>query len=140
MLLTPMWIDLARTSATLSQPFERLCKERGLSAPQFEALRVLREEGGEKLPSLALASRLMTPVPDITRLVDRLERGGLAKRERSAADRRIVFISSTPKGLAALAALDAPVRDIQRSQAARLTRKELAQLAALLEKARAGSA
>ncbi len=88
------------------------------------------------MPSLAVAQRLVTRVPDITRLVDRLEASGLVKRERCTEDRRVVYVSITLKGQSLLAALDEPVREMHRKQLEHMPRKDLAELSRLLTAAR----
>jgi len=130
------FLNLIRTATALQADAERLFKEKGLSAATYNVLRILRGHG-TKLPSLAIADQLITRVPDITRLVDRLEKSGLILRERCKEDRRIVHVSITPKGLALLAQLDEPVRTMHRRQLAHMSKKDLAELSRLLEQARA---
>lgn len=129
------FLNLVRTAAHLAGEFDALFKSHGLSHPQYNVLRILRGEG-TKLPSLAVADRLVTRVPDITRLVDRLQEAGLVARERCEKDRRVVYVGITPQGLALLSRLDQPVRDLHRAQLGHLTRAELKSLSALLTRAR----
>ena len=105
-------------------------------------LRILRgagavgsaDQGG--LPCLEIASRMITRVPDITRLVDRLEAGGLVTRARTREDRRGVLVRITQQGLDAIAALDAPLLEVHKRQMSHMTRSELEELSRLLVKAR----
>ncbi len=77
------------------------------------------------MPCLEVASRMISHLPDITRLVDSLEAGGLVERCRTQEDRRLVLVKITPPGLAVLAALDAPVLELHRKQLGHLTPEEL---------------
>lgn len=129
------FLNIIRTASFLDAEFDALFKQHSLSNAQYNVLRILRGEG-TRMPSLAVAERLVTRVPDITRLVDRLELAGLVKRERSTDDRRVVYVSITPKGQSLLASLDEPVRAMHRAQLAHMSRKDLAELSRLLTLAR----
>ena len=116
--------------------FDRLVREQGLSAPQYNILRILRGQKGEGLPSSKITPRMISCVPDITRLVDRLEKAGLVKRERSKADRRIVKIAITEDGMDLLGTLDEPVRVLDKGLLGHMTKKELQNVIQLMAKAR----
>jgi DNA-binding MarR family transcriptional regulator len=77
---------------------------------------------------------MVTRVPDVTRLVDRLEGLGFVRRERAEGDRRVVEVSITKRGLEVLAELDEPLVDAHRRQFGSLARAEIAQLRRLLDK------
>jgi DNA-binding MarR family transcriptional regulator len=79
---------------------------------------------------------MITRVPDVTRLVDRLEAQSLVRRDRTSRDRRVVLVSLTPKGIKLLATLDEPVLRIHDEQLGHMTREELHELSRLLTKAR----
>ena len=130
------YLNLLRTMTVLAADFERLFKDAGLSEPQYNVLRILRGAGGDGLPCLEVGARMITRVPDITRLVDRLEAAGLVERRRTSEDRRVVMISITKKGLDAIAPLDAELTAIHKRQMGHMTRRELEELSRLLEKAR----
>src|SRR5437763_8988755 len=98
-------LNLARTADFLHQPFEKLFEAYGLSGPQYNVLRILRGHGPGGVPCHAIVEQMITPTPDVTRLVDRLERAGLAQRVRTPEDRRVVLVHATPAGLALLARL-----------------------------------
>jgi DNA-binding MarR family transcriptional regulator len=129
-------LNLARTHDHLCQQFQRLFAGAGISGPQYNVLRILRGVGGDGLPSLEIAARMITRTPDITRLVDRLEEAGLVVRTRTPQDRRLVLVRITPAGLDLLARLDQPVLDQHRRALGHLSRDELAELSRLLVKAR----
>ncbi|WZP00007.1 MarR family transcriptional regulator [Isosphaeraceae bacterium EP7] len=128
-------LNLARTNDVLESAFSALFREHRLTSSQYNALRILRGEGSP-LPCLEVASRMITRLPDITRLVDRLEESGLVERTRSLEDRRVVWVGITDKGRAVLSGLDTPVRDLQRRLLGHLDPAELAELNRLLVKAR----
>ncbi|MEM9881512.1 MAG: MarR family transcriptional regulator [Planctomycetota bacterium] len=136
------YINLVRTTGILGGEFAALFKRHGLSESTYNVLRILRGvkrgESAEGLPSLEVAERLVTRVPDITRLVNRLIEAGLASRCRADDDRRVARVSITPAGLDALRRLDRPVRRLHTRQLGHLDADELATLNRLLEKARQG--
>lgn len=133
------YLNIVRTASHLEAAFDDLFKSHGLTHSQYNVLRILRGEG-QKMPSLTVADRLITRVPDITRLVDRLEAAQLVKRERCTKDRRVVYVQITPQGLALLATIDEPVRDLHRSQLQHMSRSELKALSTLLVRAREAAA
>jgi len=128
-------LNILRTNDTLQAGFAKLFKEHGISSPLYNVLRILRGEGAP-LPCLEVAGRMVTRVPDITRLVDRLEILGLVARKRTDDDRRVVLIAITEAGLTLLANLENPVRDLHRRQLGHLSPDEMATLNHLLVKAR----
>jgi DNA-binding MarR family transcriptional regulator len=128
-------LSLVRTNDQFGIRFSRLFREYGLTPSQYNVLRILRGEGGP-LPCLEIADRLIAVVPGITGLIDRLEGLGLVTRERSTEDRRVVYVTITPKALDLLARLDEPVKALHRRLLGHLTAAELADLIRLLEKAR----
>jgi DNA-binding MarR family transcriptional regulator len=130
------FLNLVRTHGVLEADFLRLFKRHGISEPKYNVLRILRGAGGEGLPSLEIASRMITRVPDVTRIVDRLETQGLVKRSRPAHDLRVVVVRITKKGIDLLAKLDEPVKQLHCRQLQHMSGGELAELSRLLEKAR----
>src|SRR5262245_11939826 len=101
-------LNLARTNDQFSIRFARMFREYGLTGSQYNVLRILRGEG-TPLPILEVADRLITAVPGITGLIDRLEAMNLVCRRRCDNDRRVVYVEITPKALELLARLDEPV-------------------------------
>jgi DNA-binding MarR family transcriptional regulator len=129
-------LNLARTHDHVFQQFGHLFCSHGISGPQYNVLRILRGAGGDGLPCLEIASRMITRTPDITRLVDRLEEAGLVERSRIPQDRRLVLVKLTRPGQELLARLDQPVLDLHQRALGHLSRNELAELNRLLVKAR----
>lgn len=128
-------LNILRTGDQFQNRFGRLFRGFGLTASQYNVLRILRGEGGP-LPSLEIADRMIQVVPAITGLIDRLEQQGLVRRERCTEDRRVVYVELTPAGAGLVARLDEPVHELHRRLMGHLTRSELAELSRLLEKAR----
>ncbi len=128
-------LNITRTADRFGICFTRLFREHGLTPSQYNVLRILRGEG-KPLPILEVADRMLTAVPGITGLIDRLEAMGLLARERSTEDRRVVFVTITGSGLELLARIDAPEAALHKRLLGHLTPNELRELTRLLEKAR----
>lgn len=126
-----VFVELLRTADLLARAPALLLKEHDLSANQYNVLRILRG-APEGLLCGALAERMISRDPDITRLLDRLEERGLTARCREDPDRRRVHVRITDKGLALLVHLDATVRRAHRQQLGHLTPKQLSDLNRLL--------
>lgn len=116
--------------------FEAVCAPFDITGQQYNVLRILRGAGPEGLPTLTIAERMIERAPGITRMIDRLEAKGLVARETRPEDRRRVHCRVTEKGLDLLTLLDAPVEEFNAVAFRGLSRAELGQLAALLEKTR----
>lgn len=130
------FLNLWRTFDGLRGEFESLFRSRGLSDSQYNVLRILRGVGSEGLPCSEIAQRMVSRDPDITRLVDRLEKAGLVARARVSHDRRVILVRITSAGLALVGELDDPIRKLHRRQLGHLSAAELAELSDLLVKAR----
>ena len=131
-------LNLHRTANAMGQAFGPVLKDADLTPTQYNVLRILRGAGKAGLPCGEIANRMITKDPDITRLVDRLVKRGLVRRDRDEADRRVVRTVITAEGQRLLARLDAPVDDANTRLLGHLGARKLRQLAALLESARAG--
>lgn len=130
------FLALARTAAVLGDDMDRLLAPHGLSQPQYNVLRILRGAGDGGLCRHEIRDRLLSRMPDVTRLVDRLEEGGLAERVRDTVDRRVVRTTITDAGRALLGQLDAPVAAEHARQFGHLSEGEAARLVALLDAVR----
>ena len=129
-------LNLARTCDVLAgEMVARVFKPAGLSPAQYNVLRILRG-AGEHLACGEIADRMIARDPDMTRLLDRLEKRKLVSRCRQQDDRRVVAVRITDAGLKLLAELDPRVLGAHREQLSHMTESELKQLIALLEKAR----
>lgn len=115
----------------------QLLKSQELSVTQYNVLRILRGAAGW-LTCGEIGNRMITRDPDITRLLDRLEKRMLIERARDEKDRRAVLTRITPEGMKLLAALDGPVRETHRRALGHLGAQRLAHLSELLAVCRAG--
>jgi DNA-binding MarR family transcriptional regulator len=103
-------VGILRTAALIERHFAQVVARTGVTVQQYNVLRILRGAGAEGLPTLVIRDRMIHAAPGITRLLDKLEKAGLARRERASPDRRQVFCYITPKGLEVLAQLDEEMR------------------------------
>lgn len=139
-----VFLNLLRTATLLDGGLTALFKPHGLSGSTYNALRILRGHHPHGVPSQTIGAQLVARGPDVTRLVDRLVKLGLAERERTSraaeTDRRKVIVHVTPKGLALLSELDEPVLRLHKRQLGHMTKPDLALLIDLLTQARCGVA
>src|SRR5271169_6172952 len=124
-------LDLVRTADLLSRGPLQVLKTEDLSGTQYNVLRILRG-APEGLACGEIASRMITRDPDVTRLLDRVEKRGLISRCRETRDRRTVMARITPEGLELLSRLDEPVQAAHRKQLGHLGRERLRALTELL--------
>ncbi|MCC7491581.1 MAG: MarR family transcriptional regulator [Fimbriimonadaceae bacterium] len=129
-----VYAALARASEGLTAAVVEVLRPAGLSAPQYNVLRILRGAGPAGLRCTDLRERLINRDPDITRLLDRLETAGWIARQRSRTDRRAVHSVITPAGLDLLAQLDTPVREAHAAELAVLGEKRLRKLLETLQR------
>lgn len=128
------YLSIARTRSTLEGAFHALFKRHRLTEPSFNLLRIVRghEDRGEPIRSSAIREQMVVRVPDVTRLVDRLEQRGLVSRHRCPADKRVVFVRITPEGRELLQTLHAEVGRLHIEVLDHLTADELIELNRLL--------
>jgi DNA-binding MarR family transcriptional regulator len=129
-------LNVARTAAVLGDAFERMLRPYGISATQYNVLRILRGADPDGLCRNEVRDRLLTRMPDVTRLLDRMEEAGLVTRVRSTTDRRLVSTQLTRKGRELVDALDGPVEAEHERQLGHLDEAQLRQLVDLLTLAR----
>src|SRR6478752_902919 len=103
-------LNVARAAAELEHTFESAFKAYGITNTQFNVLHILRGAGGDGLCRTEIGERMIRRVPDVTRLLDRLEQAALIIRERVGDDRRFVTTRITAKGKALLDRLDGEVQ------------------------------
>ena len=130
-----VFLELLRTTDMLTRKLVTVLKEDELSSNQYNVLRILRG-APEGLPCGEIASRMITRDPDITRLLDRLEKRRLISRCRETKDRRMVMARITREGLKLLGNLDESVEEAHRRQLGHLGRERLRALTDLLIAAR----
>lgn len=128
-----IFIALLKVADAMAQEAEQLTRTAELTGTQYNVLRILRGAGPDGLPCRGIGDRMITHDPDITRLLDRMEKRGLITRERQKDDRRVVKTRITPHGLALLKPLDQPMRDLHKRQFRHMAGTRLKMLCDLLE-------
>src|SRR6476646_5940662 len=130
-------VSILRTAALIERHFAQVVARTGVTVQQYNVLRILRGAGTEGLPTLVIRDRMIHAAPGITRLLDKLETAGLARRERTSPDRRQVFCFITQQGLEVLETLDEETRQADEMAVGNLDEMEQRQLIKLLEGVRA---
>lgn len=130
------FLNLVRTSAQLQHALHLQLKPYGITETQYNSLRILRGAGSSGLTCAEIGERLVSHDPDITRLVERLQRQGLVHRERGEKDRRVVLTRITAAGLDRLKEVDPVVNSTVLALLAHLSSSELKTMISLLERAR----
>lgn len=125
-------LSVVRTATTLQDAGEEIFKPAGITGTQFNVLRILRGAEPEGLCRNELRARMLTRMPDVTRLLDRMEKAGLVERSREGEDRRMVSTQITAAGRALLAELDPKVLAFHKRQLSHLTEAQLHSLIDLL--------
>jgi DNA-binding MarR family transcriptional regulator len=129
-------LTLMRTADCLHRAFQQRLKPFGLTVTQYNVLRILRGAGTRGLTCTAIGRMMITPVPDITRLLARLQAQNLLSQQRDSQDRRIVWTHISEEGFEILRKLDAIVERTPRELLQRLSCDEVGELTRLLVKAR----
>lgn len=130
------YLNLVRTAGRLSDEVTALCKAEGISQPQYNVLRILRGAGEEGLSCGEVAQRMIHRLPDISRLLDRLEAARLVRKRRTRQDRRVVRVVISVKGLGVLDRLDRPLVELHRRQFGSLEPTEMVEINRLLVRLR----
>lgn len=131
------FLSIVQAAEEMQRGVAELLKTRDLSLAQYNVLRILRGAGPEGATCGDVSDNLVRHDPDVTRLMDRLDKRGLIERARDTKDRRVVRTHLTKAGLALLAELDDPVDELHARQLGHVGNKRLAELVALLDEARA---
>lgn len=128
--------DILRTAGSLRHFYADLFDQHGITSQQYNVVRILRGAGPQGLPTLEIVNRMIDQAPGITRLLDRLERKQLIRRERPANNRRKVICYVTQKGVDLLRQMDKPIQERVRAAVRCLTDAEVADLVKYLERIR----
>ncbi|MEP6493983.1 MAG: MarR family transcriptional regulator [bacterium] len=131
-------MSILRTAALIERHFAQVVARTGVTIQQYNVLRILRGAGADGLPTLVIRDRMIHAAPGITRLLDKLEKAGLARRERTSTDRRQVFCYITDEGRTVVEALEEEMREADEIAVGSLSELEQTQLLKLLEGVRSG--
>ena len=129
-------LNIWRTAGRLELLINDLLKKFALTLAQYNVLRILRGAGSHGLPCSQLGERMITNDPDITRLLDRMEKNGFVTRTRSRSDRRVVVAYISESALELLGKIDGPLIERIRSTVGKVDVSELLSLIRTLEHVR----
>lgn len=133
-------LNIARTASMLSGAEHAFFRRFDLSPPAYNLLRILRGHArkGERdgVRASEIGCQMIVRMPDVTRLVDRLEARGLVGRKADVVDRRVKYVRITEKGLKLLERIDPEILSLSRDVLGHLSDKELRSISTLMEKAR----
>jgi DNA-binding MarR family transcriptional regulator len=127
-----LFVAILKAADSLSQEAEQLIKSAGLTGTQYNVLRILRGAEPEGLLCRGIGERMISRDPDMTRLLDRMEKHKLITRERQKEDRRVIKTRITAEGLRILKKLDRPVHQLHKKQFRHMSAARLKQLVELL--------
>jgi DNA-binding MarR family transcriptional regulator len=128
-----LFVALLKAADALGQQAEQLIRSAGLTGTQYNVLRILRGARPAGLACRAIGDRMISHDPDMTRLLDRMEKRGLIRRERQKDDRRVVKTHITSQGLELLKPLDQPMRELHKQQFRHMPATRVKNLVELLE-------
>lgn len=126
-------LSVVRTSAELMDKFELFLRPYGITGTQYNVLRILRGAEPEGLCRNELRDRMLTRMPDVTRLLDRMAEAGLVERTRDNEDRRMVTSRITKKSMQLLADLDPIVAENEKTFFSGISRDQIQTLIDVLD-------
>ncbi|NBC15953.1 MAG: MarR family transcriptional regulator [Bacteroidetes bacterium] len=129
-------LNIMVTNSWLTSELSAAMSPHGMTPAQYNVLRILRGSHPDRLTCSQIGDRLLDRTPDVTRLLNRLERSDLVDRRRAEYDRRVVEVGITDEGLALLGRMQEDVDEVQRHLTEHLTEEEQRQLSDLLERMR----
>ncbi|HEU5401514.1 MAG TPA: MarR family transcriptional regulator [Terriglobales bacterium] len=130
------FLALQRTADSISQKFEQFLKPWGVSGTQYNVLRILRGAGREGLRCGDIGERMIAHDPDITRLLDRMEKAGWIARARDRRDRRVVLTHINRRGLDLLKQIDKPIEKFTQELGSHIPDKRFQDLIDILDEIR----
>src|SRR6202140_149766 len=126
------FIALQKAADKLALQAEQLLKSNGLTGAQYNVLRILRGAEPDGFPCSSIGERIISHDPDMTRLLDPMEKRHLITRQRQSDDRRVVKTRITGGGLEVVNKLYSPIRDLHKRQFAHMGAASVRNLADLL--------
>jgi DNA-binding MarR family transcriptional regulator len=132
-------VSILRTAAVLEYEINEALKPFDLTSTQYNVLRILRGAEPNGLCGREVGERLITPLPDVPRLLDRMTEAGLVARKRDPEDRRHVTARITPRGLRLLDEVQPTLEAIERKRTRALGRDQIQALLEHLDLVRSGT-
>lgn len=127
-------LNLGVASNILKNRFEKILAPFAITGTQYNVLRILKGVSPEGHPRCEIMQRMMDRAPDITRLIDRLEKQGLVLRDRTNEDRRMSITKITEKGLKLINEVQPLIEKEHKEITKNLTETECKELSVLIEK------
>lgn len=127
-------INLIVVTDAIRAPFESVCAKHEITQSQYNVLRILRGAGEAGHPRCEIAGRMAERAPDITRLIDRLEKQGLVERDRSDEDRRLSVAKISRTGLELLDRMKPELVEVNLKISEKMSTAEWIALSSLCEK------
>lgn len=128
-----VFLHLWRTYDLLKAIEEACLSSSGVTAQQYNVLRILRSVSPQGMQTMHLGQRMISRGPDITRMLDRLERAQLIKRTRRATNRRVVDARITEAGEALLDKMSGEIVEMHKKQVGHLSKSQQEELVRLLK-------
>lgn len=126
-------LNILVTADYLRRQSAHICEEFGITLPQYNVLRILRGVYPDGHPRCEIAMRMVEFAPDVTRLIDRLEKQNLVERDRSEKDRRLSITRITRSGLDLVKRIEPSVEAISMDLTSKLTPQDFEELSRICE-------
>jgi DNA-binding MarR family transcriptional regulator len=105
-------VSLLRTTDVLHERFEQIVRPFNISMTQYNVLRILRGAEPSGRTCGEIGERMIAREPDVTRLLERMDKAGLIRRTRDSADRRVVVTRINASGLKLLDEMEPKMREL----------------------------
>lgn len=126
-------LNILVAAGHLKEQIERICLESGITAAQYNLLRILKGGPPEGYSRREILERMIERAPDCTRLIDRLERQKLVRRTRTSSDRRLSLTSITREGSQLLEQIAPAIESLHAAMAKRISNRDQRKLSRILE-------
>jgi DNA-binding MarR family transcriptional regulator len=127
------WLGLVVATDHVTAYTEGVCEEHGITGDQYNVLRILRGSRPHGLDRGEITARLARRAPDMTRMLDRLERQRLVRRKRGGDDARRSVAQITDAGARLLERMEPLMEAAMAEATAALTGEQLRRLAELCD-------
>ena len=128
------YLSLMVAADQLQRHTDDVCEKHGVTSAQYDVLRILRGVYPDGHARFDIIDRMIHTAPDVTRLIDRLVKAGLARRDKSPDDGRLSLTFITDKGLKLLTKMQPEIENTERDLSSRMSEKQARSLVNLCEK------